>query len=153
MGCTESQGGLEEERRSKPAATAVTANAKSAGSMGKKSVPHSAGKLVYLELHGKAEPIRMLLSHAGVPFEDKRLSLTDRTDLNRMKQSGELPGGQVPVWIDEKGRTLNQTNALLIMLGKKYGYYGKDIWAGYEDDWALDNFGDIWSRPFYTLWF
>ena len=39
------------------------------------------------------------------------------------------------------------------MLAKKYGYYGKDKWAGYEDDWAIANFGDIFVKDFYPLWF
>ena len=27
------------------------------------------------------------------------------------------------------------------------------MWAGYNDDWAIDTFGDIWKRDFYPLWF
>ena len=48
---------------------------------------------------------------------------------------------------------MNQSGALLIMLGKKHGLYPQDPWKAYEDDWAIDNFGDIWKREFYTLWF
>ena len=104
-------------------------------------------------MYGKAEAIRMLLSHAKVPFEDKRLSRSDKTEFNSMKKSGELPGGQVPVYIDENGRTMNQSGALLIYLAKKHGYYGKDEWAGYEDDWAIANFNDIFVKEFYPLYF
>ena len=39
------------------------------------------------------------------------------------------------------------------MLAKKHNLYGKDIKAGYEDDWAIDTFGDIFKRDFYPLWF
>ena len=39
------------------------------------------------------------------------------------------------------------------MLAKKYGYYGKDPWSGYEDDWAIGHFGDIFVKDFYPLWF
>ena len=117
--------------------------------MGKKGGPP---KLVYFELGGKVEACRMLLTHAGVKYEDKRLSLSDRSEFIRMKESGELPGGQVPVWIED-GRTMNQSGALAIFFAKKYGYYGKDPWAGYEDDWALDNYNDIFVKQFYPLWF
>ena len=69
-----------------------------------------------------------------------------------MKENGELPGGQIPVYVDEEGRRLNQTNSLLLMLDRKHNLYQKDIWAGYEDDWSLDHFGDIWKGSFYLLW-
>ena len=39
------------------------------------------------------------------------------------------------------------------MLGKKHNLYNKDVWAGYEDDWAIDHYHDIWKRDFYMLWF
>ena len=48
---------------------------------------------------------------------------------------------------------MNQSGALLIMLGKKHNLYGKDQWSGYNDDWAVENFGDIWKPDFYRKWF
>ena len=38
------------------------------------------------------------------------------------------------------------------MLGKKHSLYSKDIWAGYEDDWALEHFNDLWKGDFYLKW-
>ena len=70
-----------------------------------------------------------------------------------MKANNSLPGGQVPVYVDEQGRYLNQTGALLIMLGKKHNLYQKDLKGGYEDDWAVENFSDIWKPDFYRKWF
>ena len=87
MGCFESQQGGIEESRNMPKGTPS-----SAGAMGKKGQSAKL-KLVYFQLYGKAESIRMLLTHAKVPFEDKRLSLSDRSEFIRMKESGELPSG------------------------------------------------------------
>ena len=143
MGCIESQtGGIEESRGN-------TVGKKPAGSMGKQD---SSPKLVYFELGGKADFIRMILAHAKVKYEDKRLSLSDRSEFFRMKESGELPGGQVPVWI-ENGRILNQSGAISVMLAKRYGYYPADPWESYNDDWALDNFNDVFVKEFYPLYF
>ena len=61
-------------------------------------------KLYYFGIYGKVEPIRMLLSYAGAAFEDIRLT---HEEFGKMKARGELPGGQVPVYVDEQGRTLN----------------------------------------------
>ena len=94
----------------------------------------------------------MMLAHAKVKYEHKRLSLADRSEFLRMKENGELPGGQVPVWI-ENGRTLNQSGAIAVLLAKKHGYYPADPWASYNDDWALDNFNDIFVKQFYPLYF
>ena len=40
----------------------------------------------------------MLLNYAGVEFEDKWLS---KEEFGKMKASGELPSGQVPIYVDE----------------------------------------------------
>ena len=61
-------------------------------------------KLYYFGIYGKAEPIRMLLSYAGANFEDCRLT---QEEFRKMKAKGDLPGGQVPVYIDEQGNKLN----------------------------------------------
>ena len=56
-------------------------------------------KLSYFPLMGRAEPIRMLLTHAQVEFEDERVSFAT---FKTMKDNGELEFGQLPVlrWTD-----------------------------------------------------
>ena len=51
-------------------------------------------KLFYFDIYGKAESIRMLLTHSKVQFEDVRIP---RADIPQMKESGELEFGQVPM--------------------------------------------------------
>ena len=91
----------------------------------------------------------MLLNYAGVKFEDERISVEE---FDQRNAKGEFPSGYVPIYIDEQGRILDQAGALLIMLGKKYNLYGKDIRAGYEDDWAKGTFDDIFKKDYYMLW-
>ena len=61
-------------------------------------------KLQYFDIHGKAEPMRMLLFKAGAQFTDHRLQ---REEFAAMKESGALPSGQVPLWTDAEGRVVN----------------------------------------------
>ena len=58
-------------------------------------------KLLYFDVYGKAEPIRMLLNHAKVSFEDVRLA---GPDFQARKAAGEFPSGQVPIWITDDGK-------------------------------------------------
>ena len=146
--CTSEEGGLESERRG-GITSKETKETKDPSGMGKyRTGPRP--KLMYFGIYGKAEQLRMMLNHAGVQFEDIHLT---REEFAVKKENGELPGGQVPIWIDEEGRTFNQTNAIHIMLGKKYGYYPEDPWDAYHDDWALANFGDIWVPEWYRKFF
>ena len=115
---------------------------KSGASMGKGG---KLPKLKYFSAYGLGAPIRMMLNHAGVAFEDIHI---DGAKFKEMKENGELPGGQVPIWIDEEGRTFNQVKAIMIYLGKIHGYYPEDPWDAYEDDWALANQADLWGPDF-----
>ena len=96
-------------------------------------------KLYYFDLYGRGEPIRMLLHHAKVEFEDKRVT---NEEFAQLREDGTLPSGQVPLWEDE-GRQVNQTAAIMRLLGKQHGYYSMDPMEGYNADWAMDTLGDI----------
>lgn len=68
-------------------------------------------RLVYFNIAAKAEPIRLALAYAGVPFEDQRLSFDEFREL---KASGKLAFGQVPALVLRGGeRTLVQSAAIL----------------------------------------
>ena len=109
-------------------------------------------KLKYFSLYGLGEPIRMMLNHGGVEYEDIQFDVGS-TKFKEMKEAGELPGGQVPVWLTEDGKILNQAKAIMIYLGKIHGYYPEDPWDAYEDDWALANQEDLWSDGYVRNFF
>ncbi len=47
-------------------------------------------QLLYFDVYGKAEPIRMLLNHAKITFEDVRLT---QDQFKEKKAAGEFPSG------------------------------------------------------------
>jgi len=72
--------------------------------------------LTYLDIPGLAEPIRLALWVGNVPFVDKRV---DYAEIARMRASGELPTGQVPVLQLADGSVYSQAGALLRYAGRQ----------------------------------
>ena len=96
-------------------------------------------QLVYFNLGGRAEPIRLLLNHAKISYEDVRL---DFAEFAKLKAEGKFPSGQVPVYITDEGCELNQSNAILRALGAQYGYYGSGFRETYDVNWFLETAAD-----------
>ena len=107
--------------------------------------------LTYFKLHGKVECIRMLLAKANVQYTDQRLEFPE---VKALKESGKLPAGQVPLYQDTNGRVLNQSFAILRMLGRQHGFYSEtNPDECYEIDWALETVLDWWAGGAYRTWF
>ena len=53
------------------------------------------GKLMYFDLDGRAGSIRMLLGHGNIKYTDVRMS---NEEFGKIKASGALPLGSMPVW-------------------------------------------------------
>ena len=90
-------------------------------------------KLHYFPLYGRGEPIRMLLDHAGVKFEENKISFADWPAL---KASGKFEFGQLPCLEWKDGTQMTQTYAILRALGIEYGYYP---WGDFEKMWICDS--------------
>lgn len=94
--------------------------------------------LHYFQLHMRGDPIRALLSHAEIPFEDKRAEILDWPNVKPL-----MPGGQLPCLELSDGLKMGQTNAILRYLGKKYGYYPSDPLKAYKMDYIIDVYEDV----------
>ena len=117
----------------------------------------------------------MLLNHAGVAFNDLRITFDDWAQYKPL-----TPAGQVPLWIEPaatvtegkssttveaknllaledkskivpEGKTFNQSVAILRKLGRKLGYYSDDADACYWIDWAIETHGDLWAKKDYRV--
>lgn len=96
--------------------------------------------LYYFDAKGRAEPMRILLAHAGVEYTDKRL---ERKEWGNLKQN--MPNKKVPVLELDDGMqktNLGQSGAILRFLGKKHGYYPEDPLAAHKCDYLIDCYND-----------
>ena len=94
-------------------------------------------KLYYFDMYGRAEPARMLLDHAKVPFEDVRFKREEWPD---KKASFEF--GTVPV-LEKDGKQYCQSKSIMKYLGRTYGYYSEDPEVAYKIDSAVDGMDDL----------
>lgn len=90
-------------------------------------------KLTYFNLDGgRAEPIRLALSIAGIEFEDNRISFPQFGEIKNT-----LPLGAIPV-AEIDGVTYTQCNALNRYFGKQAGLYPDDAWQAFLCDEVMD---------------
>jgi glutathione S-transferase len=79
-------------------------------------------KVIYFNMGGRAEPIRLALHYAGVQFEDVRLT---GAEFGEKKAAGYFKFGQVPV-VEIDGKQFAQSAALLTWAGKHSDLYPQD---------------------------
>lgn len=119
---------------------------------------------------GRAELSRLILSQAGVEFQDIRFSHCEWPAIKPSKFSATLillylcvvfwifstspidwlssfihiatPFGHVPI-LEVDGRVLAQSNTIARYLAKKHGLAGKDEWEQAQADMYADNIHDL----------
>eukprot|EP00931_Biecheleriopsis_adriatica_P012804 TRINITY_DN114055_c0_g1_i1.p1 TRINITY_DN114055_c0_g1~~TRINITY_DN114055_c0_g1_i1.p1 ORF type:complete len:239 (-),score=57.83 TRINITY_DN114055_c0_g1_i1:64-780(-) len=109
-------------------------------------------RLFYFNVTAKGEPIRLALSHAGLEFEDVRMTFEE---FRKMKEEGKLGFGQVPaleVTTGEKTELLVQTNAILRYVarldestGSSSKLYPDDPLQAARVDAVMDQLSDMTS--------
>jgi len=109
----------------------------------------SGMKLVYFNIRGRAEAIRVILEDQGLPYTN---DIMDRDRwINEAKPNGIKDGslmfGQLPALVDPAYGTIVQSNAILRYLGRKLDIYGDDPTF---TDMVLDGVED-WRSPYATL--
>ena len=102
-------------------------------------------KLHYFDIYARAEPIRFLLSHAKVEYEDV---LVPGWDLSELRAQGKLEFNQVPV-LEKDGKLFSQSWAILRYLGRTYGYYPESSpETAYTIDSTIDAIEDFLTAFF-----
>ncbi len=101
-------------------------------------------KLTYFDAPGRAEPVRLALRIAGLPFHDERLKFPE---FAAQKAAGAFPLGSVPV-LQVDGHVFTQTAAMLRYVARVGGtdLYPADPAEALVVDSALDTFNDTLSN-------
>jgi prostaglandin-H2 D-isomerase / glutathione transferase len=101
-------------------------------------------KLTYFDAPGRAEPVRLALRIAGIPFEDHRLKFPEFAAL---KADGAFPLGSVPI-LEVDGHPITQTAAMLRYAARagQGDLYPTDPTQALVVDSALDTFNDTLSN-------
>ena len=98
--------------------------------------------MYYFNAYGRADAIRMCLSHARVPFEDVRLN---EEQFVAMKTAGEFPQGQLPVYIENE-KKFCESMAILRLVGRQRGYYPPRFTEMQECDSIADHANEVLDK-------
>ena len=97
--------------------------------------------LTYFDVRGRAEPIRLVLAFAGVPFEDRGL-----TGEAFAKERGDAPLGQLPYVVEDDGsgkRVIPQSMSIVRHFARVHGLDGKDEGERLAADVAAETANDL----------
>lgn len=106
-------------------------------------------KLYYFDMPGRAESIRLLFRHSGIPFEDCRLTMEQ---FNEEKKQGKFEYNQMPALQEDENKMYVQTDAILQFLGIRYGYIPSDPKLFYQVQNVIGGVKDI-SEPIVKVLF
>ena len=115
------------------------------------TAPTYDNELLYFNIEGKAEAIRLACSYASIPLKDTRFQ--DSAEFIQMKESGKLRFGQVPALVvtnksSNEVKTLVQTNAIIRFLAKQdpnKALYSEDPIISANIDALLDAENDLFA--------
>ena len=103
--------------------------------------------LIYLDIGGLAEPIRLAFKVGLIEFIDRRVTYDE---IAQMRAAGYLPNSQVPVLQLDDGSVHGQANAILRYVGKLAGLYPDEYQLRIES--ALETIADI-HKSLIPLWY
>lgn len=99
----------------------------------------SKPRLVYFDAPvSRGEECRLALHVAGVDFEDVRLK---REEWPEIKMT--TPYGSVPVYEEAGHPPLGHSNAILVLIGRKYGLHPSDPWEAARHEAMMSHVEDL----------
>jgi glutathione S-transferase len=96
-------------------------------------------KLIYFDAPvSRGEECRLALHLAGVDFEDERISGADWPALKE-----QMPYGAMPVLVLPDSPPLAQTNAILVLIGRRYGLHPADDFEAARHEGMMQHVEDL----------
>ena len=117
-------------------------------------------KFTYFDTRGLGEPVRLILNHAKVPFDDVRVNHEQWATLKPSKfhynwidftpSFSEFKTGKIPC-LEYDGQQLNESYAICRFLARKYGLAGKDDF----EQAVVDSIADVQKDFYFAMspWF
>ncbi|XP_070548535.1 glutathione S-transferase-like [Ptychodera flava] len=96
-------------------------------------------RIIYFNARGRAEPSRLVLSAAGVEFEDIRFT---SEEWETEKATGKYHFGQLPC-METDGVMLSQSRAIARYLANEYGFAGRTNLEKAKVDIVMDTCEDL----------
>ncbi len=97
-------------------------------------------QIVYFDIRGRAEPIRLLLEEMGAEYEDRQITLEDWPEIRPT-----TPFGRMPIYRDGDVE-IPETFAILRHLGRKYDLLGEDEASRIRCDVTIESWRDYGNR-------
>ena len=100
-------------------------------------------KLIYFNAKGRGEVARMILSQAGVQFEDYRVSGYGGEDWAKLKPT--TPTGMIPV-LEVDGKPLTGSGPIDRFLAERFGLAGSNDFENAQVAGIIDVAGDFFGK-------
>ncbi|KAK2711959.1 hypothetical protein QYM36_010852 [Artemia franciscana] len=97
-------------------------------------------KLIYFNLRGKAEHIRLIFVHGNIQYEDVRVEFSEWPALKPKAPFGQLP------YLEADGKQLAQSNAIARFVSKQCNLMPSSDWEQAQADELAELFDDIKER-------
>lgn len=98
-------------------------------------------ELLYFDIPGKGEPIRLFCKYIGLQFKDTRLS---RDDFISLRDQGKLAFDQLPC-LRSGDHYLVQSGAILRYLSRLAGHFPEDLTTAALVDAVMDQVHDLYA--------
>ena len=101
--------------------------------------------LIYFDMRGKGDQIELLLKEAKVEYKITRITSEIWPTIKDQFDYGQIPALEID------GQTLVQTEAIMIYLGIKYGFFPQDADSSYNVMWWIEGIQDLTAKtiPWY----